>query len=163
MNNTLKAILVFTVALTVSVFAQPNFTGTWTLDKDKSDLGEGRRGGMAATTLTVDHGAKLEIERVSTGRDGEERKMTETLTLDGKKCTNVWFRGDKESTVTFSSDKNTLIITSIIAMNFNGNDFELNSEEKWSLDKDGKVLTIEAKSTTPRGDREQTLVYNKAE
>jgi hypothetical protein len=42
-----------------------------------------------------------------------------------------------------------------------GETFEMNSTEVWTLAEDGKILKIQSDISSPRGDRSATLVYNK--
>ena len=68
-----------------------DFTGDWTLNESKSDLGEGRM--FSTSKMTVNQeGNTIIIERTRSGRDGQERTMSETLTTDGKENTNPKYR-----------------------------------------------------------------------
>ncbi len=44
-----------------------------------------------------------------------------------------------------------------------GETFEIKTDEIWKLSEDGKVLTIDYTSTSPRGERKSIRVYNKQE
>jgi len=139
---------------------KPDFTGQWTLNESKSELGESQ--GFAAKKLAVkQEGNTLTIERTRTGRDGEERTSSETLTMDGKENVDEGENRTTTSVVTWSEDGTTLTIKSKREFTRNGEDFVMNSTEVWTLADEGKTLKIKNDSTSSRGDRSATLVYEK--
>ena len=151
------------------VFAQDskvNFSGEWTFNQDKSETGDSGRGrgfGSATKLVVKQEANKLTIERTGQGRDGEYTR-TEELTLDGKKNEVEGF-GGRTSTVTaqWTDGGKTLTINSVSVFEREGQSFEINSTEVWSILENGKVLSIGSTRTTSRGERTSKLVYNKAE
>ena len=137
-----------------------DFSGQWILNESESEMGEGMRMVTKAIMVNQD-GNNFELERTRTGRDGQERTSTDKLTLDGKTAVNDNGNRSTESTVTWSEDGKSLTIASTTTMSRQGETFEMTSSEIWSLDKKGKLLTIEYSGTTPRGSRKATLVYYK--
>ena len=137
-----------------------DFTGEWTLNEDKSDLGE--RGAFAAFKIAVkQEGNTITIERTRTGRDGEERTNSETLTMDGKENISESERGSSTSVITWSDDGTALTIKSKREFNRQGETFEMNSTEVWTLAEDGKILNIQSDISSSRGERSVSLVYEK--
>ena len=137
-----------------------DFTGEWTLNEDKSDLGE--RGAFAAFKIAVkQEGNTITIERTRTGRDGEERTNSETLTMDGKENISESERGSSTSALTWSDDGTALTIKSKREFNRQGETFEMNSTEVWTLAEDGKILKIQSDISSSRGERSVSLVYEK--
>lgn len=168
----MRAIALFTVVVllvgSVVVSAQEkkvDFSGTWVLNADKSDLGGGRggrRGGMAVSKMLVEQkDEKLIVENFRQNRDGEDVSTKLTYTLDGKKCKNELNFGTQESVVKWTKDGKTLTIESTMSMSRGDREFTMESTEKWSLDKD--ILTIETTRSTPRGERKSKAIYNKSE
>lgn len=160
----MKKILLLSFLLCATIaLAGPNFSGEWTLNKEKSGIDESGPGfRMISEKLVVvqDKEKELVITRFGVNRNGEEMKTEEKLTLDGKECTDKTEFREKTSTITFSQDGKTMIITAVTKMNRNGNEFSMNSTENWSLQADGKILFIDSKSETPRGERTMQLYYN---
>ena len=165
-----NSVQVFTIAFLVSFFLVPmssyaqsgkvNFSGEWSFNEAKSNIGEGRF--MASLKLTVKQdGNNLTIERLRTGRDGQERKSTQELTLDGKESEYNAGRGTRKSTVTWSDDGLALTIKSTMVFDRNGETMEMKSVEQWKLSDGGKILSIDSSSSTPRGERKATMVYDK--
>jgi hypothetical protein len=130
-----------------------DFTGSWTFNESKSNLGDdgGRRFGAG------DFIAKQEPNLLSVERTFNDQAMTSKYTLDGKECVNSFGRGDSKSTVTWSADGKSLTI--VTKMTFN--ETERTSTQIWTLT-DPKTLSIE--STRPNRDGDivkTTRVYNK--
>ena len=157
-NNLLRhrKLLVSIVFLLISagLFAQANFSGTWTLNESKSKFGGeggGPGGPMSAGSMTVaQDAALLTVDQIMRGRDGEEMKLTMKYNLDGEESENTFMMDMKrKSTVTWSSDKKALIINSSMVFNRDGENREMKDSETWKLSDDGKTLFIE--STRPMG------------
>ncbi|GAI54435.1 unnamed protein product, partial [marine sediment metagenome] len=106
-------------------------------------------------------GNNLTIERLRTGRDGQEMKSTEKMTLDGKESENTAGRGTRKLAVTWSDDGKTLTIKSTMAFERDGETMEMKSTELWKLTDGGKILSIESSFSTQMGERKATFVYDK--
>jgi len=146
----------------VTSFAQKSadFSGKWTLNEDKSDLGEGRFFSASKMAITQDK-KSITLERTRAGRDGEERTSSETITLDGKENVTETENRKTNSVATWSDDKSSLIIKSNIEINRQGEIMEMTRTETLSLGEDGKALKIKSDSSSSRGDRSVSLVYDK--
>ena len=76
-----------------------NFSGEWSLNEEKSELGEGRRW-MVSSKLTISQENNImTIERLLTRRSGDEFKINEKYTLDGKECENTVYESPKTSVI----------------------------------------------------------------
>jgi hypothetical protein len=153
-------VITLSLVLSASMLFAVDFSGTWTLNKDKSEMGEGR-GRFNSTKLDVKQNDKeITIERTGQGRNGEYTR-TATITLDGKENELEGFRGSTRNvTANWSDDKKSLEIASLMKMERNGEQLEITSKEVWKMDGDNLVLDLEMNS--PRGERKSKLVYNKA-
>ncbi len=140
-----------------------SFSGTWMLNESKSNLPEmGFRRPASKITATQDNVA-LNTERLSKGRDGEDRITKETITLDGKECENVVFQDRKRKSIaTWSADGKQLTIKSVMIFDFNGETREMKSMEIWQLSDDKSTLTINSTSDGRDGEIKATLVYDLA-
>ena len=139
--------------------AEVDFTGKWKLNEEKSTLGEGRF--FSALEISVEQNKNsIDLERVRNGRNGETRTISETLTTDGKENVTTGENRSTKSVATWSDDKSTLTIKSEAEFNRQGQTFSMKSTEVWTLDESGKVLTIQSKSISQRGERSVTLVYD---
>ncbi|MBL7113899.1 MAG: hypothetical protein ISS19_18315 [Bacteroidales bacterium] len=154
-------LVVFLIFFGSFIMAQDtDFSGEWILNESESEMGEGMFR-MTKAIKVVQSGNDLELARTRTGRNGEERTSTENLTLDGEPAVTKSENRSTESAVAWSEDGKSITISSTSTFDRQGETFEMTSTEVWSLDKKGKILTINYSGSTPRGERKATLVYDK--
>ena len=160
----LMVIMAF-LALPLTVKAQgskANFSGTWVLNAEKSNMGQQGQGGgrMGGGNFTAkQEGNTLSVERTMTNRDGQTQTMSSKYTLDGKESVNTMGgRGESKSTASWSADGKSLTIKT--TRDFNGNSFT--TTEVWSLTSPSS-LTITRTSPGRDGgaERKSTAVYDK--
>ncbi|MFV0388362.1 MAG: hypothetical protein ACK5NT_06380 [Pyrinomonadaceae bacterium] len=173
------ALAAFVLFSAASSFAQGNikdYSGTWNLNKDKSELGE--RNPIEDMTQTVTQDSeKITVERdvkvaERPGGNGDGNRGTrgggrgmlggsDTYTLDGKPVKEETERG----TLTRKAKNNDGKLELTQEREFNGpmGTMKMKTTETWTLSSDGKVLTITSETESPRGSRKATLVFNKAE
>ena len=155
-----NALFVICLLLLSSAVVATDFSGTWVLNRDKSELGEGFGARMAATKIVVvQKDDSLVIESTRIGRDGEERIMTNEMTLDGKQNKRSTEWAEIVSTAKLEGDALNIATTRLFERN--GETFEMKSSQKWTLMDDGKTLNIDLKTESRRGENEMKLVYDK--
>jgi hypothetical protein len=163
--DNLKSGLFIAIALLSSSlsFSQSaaNFSGSWAFNESKSNLGEGGGRMVSQTLVIVQDAATFSLERAFTGQDGTERKMSEKYTLDGKESVNPVFNTTKKSTATWSADKKSLTVSSLMVFEMNGEKNEIKTVEVYKLSDGDKTLTIDSQSTSSMGERKATLAYDK--
>jgi hypothetical protein len=169
----LAAIAVFLGAPSLGVMAQgTDFSGTWNLDRDSSELPQGRGGGrggggargrgrggfggLMAATLVISQSASMVTVEQQTG----DQSQTIEYALDGSETTVEQRRGTL--TVTASWDGAALVTKGTQSIETGRGNFTLDITERRTLSSDGRTLTIEATRGTPRGDQSFRLVYQKA-
>ena len=184
----LTSALVF--ALAAHAAAPPNFAGTWTLDKSKSQgLNQRVQNAESVSWVITQTDKEITIEEkiaggappaggppmgtaagssgIGSGPGGPQgggpgRGMMgpRTFNLDGSETTGEMGRGKFARKATLSSDGKTLELVS--KMTFQGPDGEVvsTSSDKLTLSDDGKVLTVVRHSESPRGAQDSTLVFN---
>jgi hypothetical protein len=178
----LTSALVFALAAHA---AAPNFAGTWTLDKSKSQGLNPRQQNAESVAWTITQTDKeITIEEKITGGappgggpgaggpgggpgggGGGGRGMgmggPRTFNLDGSETSGDTGRGKFVRKATLSSDGKTLELVS--KSTFQGPDGEIVSTatDKMSLSADGKVLTVVRHAESPRGAQDSTMVFNK--
>jgi hypothetical protein len=153
----------FILSSTVTFAQKANFAGSWNYIAEKSTVPEGGFRLVASKITATQDELTLNTEKVSKGRDGEDRITKDIITLDGKECENVVF-GDvkRKSIATWSADGKSLTISSVMIFDRNGDKMEIKSSEVWKLSDDKSKLTLESSATTPNGEMKATLVYEKA-
>lgn len=172
---------VFTLVFSVAASAQSatNFAGDWTLDKDKSELGERSR--VKSMTMKVTQSDneltyERKVEREAREGGGGGRGMGRgrrggggnvgaiAFSLDGEETT-VEAKGRRGGEVklqskTHEGGKLELWIT----RSFEGRNgsMTIKTIETWELSEDGKTLTVNSETETPRGKRESKMVFTKS-
>ncbi len=150
-------IIFITLAFSGSVCAQgkPDFSGTWTLDMSKSDMGQGQpNSALSAAKVTLE--IKQTPAVLVTTRKVGERTGTDTEKLDGSESINK-SPGGQDIRSTNRWEGSTLVTKSIMSTG------QGTAESTFvrSLSASGKVMTIETTMKTPNGVRKTKLIYNK--
>ena len=146
------AALVFALAL-VGASAKANFSGTWTLDKSKS---EGLPPTMKDQVLTVKQdGDKLNIESKVMMEQGDQVN-NEVYTLDGKPADFTskgpgGMEGKGKRTAKWAADGNGIEVSEEILYDTPQGSATVNITRKWALSADGKELTIIMDISGPMG------------
>jgi len=158
-------------AIAVSAAAPANFSGTWTLDKSKSQgLDQRMQNAESIQWVITQNDKQISIESKVTGGQnagggggmrGGGMGGPRSYNLDGKETTTEANGGTSTTKATWSSDGQTLELSSIRAGSFNGNEFKATTNDKLQLSGDGKVLTVKRTGESPRGPVDATLVFNK--
>lgn len=182
----LTSALVFALAAQA---AAPNFAGTWTLDKSKSQGLSQRVQNAESVSWNITQTDKdITIEEKITGGGGPGggapaggapaggppgggpggggRGMggmmgPRTYNLDGSETSGDMGRAKFVRKATLSSDGKTLEL--VQKTTFQGPEGEVTatSTDKLTLSADGKTLTVVRHSEGPRGPQDSTLVFNK--
>jgi hypothetical protein len=158
--SNLKQFLSLTIVLLLVAPAMVNaqtgkadFTGTWTLNEEKSTMPQGGGPRMGGNLFTVTQEANL-LTQTRTGQDGTARVTK--YTLDGKESVNTTYGGESKSTVNWSADGKSITIAT--KATYNGN--EMTSSSVWSLI-DAKTLSIVLTRQGQSGEVKATMVYDK--
>ena len=165
MKTRLFLVMVLALLLIVSTaFAQkPDFSGTWVFNAEKSKLpdmgGRGGRGMGGGGEMTITHKDNaLEIVTVRVTQRGE-RKNEMKMELGGKAVTTSTQRGDNTYKGYWAENgKDIIVETEMVSERFS-----MTSKSTYILSADGKLLTVKTVRSTPRGDMETELVYDKKE
>ena len=177
----LTSALVFALAVHA---AAPNFAGTWTLDKSKSQgLSQRVQNAEGVSWVITQTDKEITVEEKIQGGGGpggppaggapgtgggQGRGMgggmmgPRSYNLDGSETTGETGRGKFARKATLSSDGKTLeLVSKNMFTGPDGNEVTITNSDKLSLSADGKVLTVVRHSESPRGAQDSTLVFNK--
>jgi hypothetical protein len=175
----LTSALVFALAAHA---AAPNFAGTWTLDKSKSQGLNPRLQNAESVAWNITQTDKeITIEEKVTGgggpggpppgggqgpgggggRGGMMGGGPRTFNLDGTETSGEMGRGKFVRKATLSSDGKTLELVSKVTFQGQEGEVTTTSTDKLTLSADGKILTVIRHSESPRGPQDSTLVFNK--
>lgn len=184
------SLALFAVAMMAAAsFAQgkANYSGTWTLDKDKSTLGGPMRiDGMTLTVAQTDKEIKVETATkrlppndtpgaptagAPGGGPGRGRggmgmgDGTTVYSLDGKE-TKAEIDGPMGKMPVFykaaAGADGSLELSSKRSFSGPQGEITMTTKETWKLSADGKTLTVDRVNATPRGDQTAKLVFSKS-
>ena len=158
--------LLLCVAVGFGQDTKPNFTGDWTLDREKSEMGEpgpggggrGRGRGIGMGSFSITHDVDVLVVKRKVEFQGEERTFESRHTTDGKENVNEGFRGNSIKSKT--RWEGTKLATESVMETPNGT---RETKEVRSLSADGKTMTVETTSKGGFGEGTRKLVYNKKE
>ena len=178
---TVTSALVF--ALAVHAAAPANFAGTWTLDKSKSQgLNPRQQNAESVSWVITQTEKEITLDEKITGGNppagapaggppgggggqGGGRGMgmggPRTFALDGSETTTENERGKSVRKATVSADGKTIELSSKSTFQGPNGEITATSTDKLQLSANGKVLTVNRHSESPRGTQDSTLVFNK--
>jgi len=160
----IKFLLVMTMILTSIVIfycaATMTFSGDWSMNEEKTDM-EGGNQMLPAKLIILHKGNDLSVERFYVREWEDDFTYKEELTLDGVECESSIFNFPRKSVASWSKDGKMLTITSNTVFNWEGNEFEINTIEKWNIEEEGNVLSVNFTSDSPQGERNGTIIYEK--
>ena len=176
-QRTIGSVVVLLLAVAVTAAqAQPQFSGTWVLDRAQSQLPshgpQGRHGkGMAdpqapppeIKLIVEQQGNTLKATR-TVARGTRERSMSETFVVDGTEQTETTRRGGTAVTkATLGGDRLVVNKTRTMPAREQGKPARSFSRESvWTLSPDGRTLTIDTTMQSPRGDRTMKTVFTRS-
>jgi hypothetical protein len=140
-------------ATTTASGGKSNYSGTWKLNVGKSDFGV--LPPPETRTDVIDH--KDPAIKVATSQDGPQGKQDFVLamTTDGKEAVNT--PGGLELKSTGGWEGSNLVVNT--KLKFQDNDVAIKTV--WLLSEDGKTMTQNAHITSPMGEFDQKMVFEK--
>ena len=155
--------------------AEPQFTGSWVLDRTQSKFpqheGRGQRTPDAqvqpqqpqqppqVTLVVAQQGNTLKVTRTF-AQGSRQRSMTDTIVADGSDQTQQGYRGNVVTRSVFEGDR--LVVTHTRTKKTDQGDQTMSRQSVWTLSPDGRVLTIDTTMHGPRGDRAMKTVYQRS-
>jgi hypothetical protein len=154
--------ILFLASFTVSG-QKASFIGTWNINQEKSQLGEGpgRRGASKMVITEVE--SNMVVERTSTRQSGETMTTKEIYNMTGTETDNSTENRKKKSVASWSADNKELTIKSTTTFERDGTSMEMKSTEVYKISDDKKTLTIDNTMSSQRGEFKTTLVYDLAQ
>lgn len=164
MKRISAALALFCVLIAGSVSAAgTDFSGTWVLDKAKSEV-QGPMAGVDQTWAVTQDAKTLTVEMQFSGGPQEMPAQKRTYNLDGSETTaEVTGRMPGKATLKakWMGDGKILELNSVRNVNIQGNDVTIKNTEHWELADGGKTLKVHRVSENPRGTQESKLTLTK--
>ena len=144
--------------------SHPDFSGTWRIDRSKSDYGEWSDKPLAKadSTLVVEHrDPELKIKR-TLSLNGREEVRDYAYYTDGRGETNQAMLGvgEVESKTKWDGDK--VVSEAQVKRRGQSGPYTLNVTQKWQVSSDGKTLTNTTSFSNEAGAQQLKLVYRRA-
>jgi len=138
-----------------------DFSGEWVFDEDKSVTGNSGTGNLPHKLKVNQSDNEIILQKSFLEEWTDDRVTEEKLSLNGDERKSVYFGSPRITRVALSVNRDTVNIKSTVNMNRGGQASQVITTEIWTLQNNGKVLSITQTTVSPAGDRKITLVYNK--
>ncbi|HWS88101.1 MAG TPA: hypothetical protein VN282_14120 [Pyrinomonadaceae bacterium] len=144
---------------------RPDFSGTWRIDRGKSDYGEWADKPLAKadSTLVVEHrDPELKIRR-TLSLNGQEEVKDFAYYTDGRGETNQATLGVGEVRSKTRWDGDRVVSEAQLKRRGQGGTYELTVTQRWQVSSDGKTLTNTTSFSNELGAQRLKLVYRRAD
>jgi mannan endo-1,4-beta-mannosidase len=138
-----------------------DLSGTWIFNEDDSVLDNWGLGGAPYKLELAQKENELAIRRSFIVEWGDDRITEEKLSLDGTEHKSTFWNSPRITTARWSEDGDMLIVESKVTFTRGDRTNEMVTKEVWSLLKQGDVLSMAQTSTSFRGERKITMMFDK--
>lgn len=154
----ISIILLFTIATFSANSQSRSFNGEWKLNKEKTVLPDGSLF-LSKITFNVRNDSALTV-RVYQNANGEEYPFDENLPLTGKDTKMTIYEMPRTSKATKMADGSVQIESATLFQGNGGEDI-LTTKETWSIDAEGKTLSMVYTSKMSAGEVSGTSYFSK--
>ncbi|MBV9924463.1 MAG: hypothetical protein JOZ96_05425 [Acidobacteria bacterium] len=165
LSASLLILFLLAPAAAVADKKHPDLSGSWQVDREKSDYGEwsDKPLSKADSTLVIAHvDPELKIRR-TLALNGREEVKEFTYYTDGRGETNPATLGAGEVKSKTKWDGDKVVAEAHITRQGAGGSYELNVTQKWQVSSDGKTLTNTTTIGNQMGAQQIKLVYRRAQ
>jgi len=141
--------------------APVDFSGKWIFSEEKSVLDNWGVSSLPFRLKVVQKGNVLAVQRTYIVEYGDDRVTDEQLVLDGREVKSEFMNSPRTATANWSAPGDSLIIESKVAFNRGGRTSEMVVREAWSLQEEGRILSIRQYSTSFWGKRNIALIFDR--
>ena len=139
-----------------------DFSGDWTFNEGKSELGNAGTGMVPYRMKANQDGEILFVKKYNIVEWGNDQISDEEINLEGEEMISQFWNSPRVSKTSWNETTGSLKITSTITFSRGGNTTEMKSSEEWLMAEDGNTLSIHQESTGFRGNQISTnLIYEK--
>ena len=144
--------------------AGTDFSGTWALDKAKSEGLQGPMASLDQTWVVTQDAKTFTVESTFSGGEQPRPPQKRTYNLDGSETTaevTGQMPGKATMKAKWQGDGKILELSRVQTGNVQGNDVKITTTEHWELADGGKTLKVHRVSESPRGTQDIKLVFAK--
>ena len=164
-KGVLILLLLSFITLCGFIYLKADFNGNWSIDESQSKMDE-QSAMISAWTFTITHSQKeMSIERAMTDYQGTPYKIIDRIVMDGTETTSqggMMGTGKRTAKLTVSEDQNMYTMEFKNSLSIDGNSYQFDEKEVWTLSPDGSKIIINASVRSEMGDVSATKVYVKS-
>jgi mannan endo-1,4-beta-mannosidase len=138
-----------------------DFSGSWVLNEDNSEMGRMGAAFAPARLEVVHRGNNLTIRSTRILEYADDQVTEEQLTLDGAEAKSEFMNSPRVTTAHLSPAGDSLVMDSTIALVWGPPGSKLITQDTWKMSAGGKVLTIQRSATSFMGAQTVTLVFDR--
>jgi len=138
-----------------------DFSGKWIINEEKSMLDNFGASHLPFKIETVQKENEIIIKRTVLLEYADDRITTEKLTLDGKENKSAFMSSLQTTKAEFKPGGDTLFIQSKVTMQRGDQSIETITNENWTLQEKGTILSIQQYSSSFWGKRDITMVFDR--
>ena len=138
-----------------------NYSGEWIFNEEKSLLDNMGVSSIPYKLSITQKENDLAIQKTFILEYTDDLITSENMTLDDKECTSELWNSPMITKATWSQKNDTLFIESKVILKRNGKDLEIVTNESWSLNDKGKILSLKQYSRSFWGERKIIMIYDK--
>ena len=138
-----------------------DFSGTWTLDEDRSVLGRMGASGAPATLEVLQSGGELSIKTTRIVEYADDQVTQEKVTLDGAEWSSEFMNSPRVSKAHLSPAGDEVHIDSTVTPSWGPAGSKMTIGETWRLVEGGRRLSIHRHTSSARGEQDTEMVFNR--
>jgi mannan endo-1,4-beta-mannosidase len=135
-----------------------DFSGTWVFDEDRSSLGRMGAMGAPASLEVSQSGKDLSIKTTRIVEYDDDQVTVQKLTLDGAESKSELMNSPQVTTARLSEAGDELHLDSTVAFVWGS---KMTISDVWTLTEAGRHLKIHRHLTSPRGEQNIDLVFDR--
>ncbi|MBN1416821.1 MAG: hypothetical protein JW973_17115 [Bacteroidales bacterium] len=138
-----------------------DFTGKWIFNEEKSMLDNFGASNLPFKIEIVQNENELAIKRTVILEYADDRTTEEKLTLDGKENRSAFMNFPRITTAQFNQSRDTLVIQSKVNVLWGDRQYEIFTEERWTLQEKNSILSIQQYSSSFWRKHNITMVFDR--
>ncbi len=138
-----------------------DFSGAWVLDEDRSDLGKMGPGAAPARLEVLQKGNEFSIRTTRIVESADDQVTEDKLTLDGAGSKSEFRNQPRVTTAHLSDGKDAVLVESTVGFAQGKDGSRTVIRDTWRLLDGGRHLSIQRHVSSPRGDQDLTLVFDR--
>jgi hypothetical protein len=136
-------------------------SGKWIFNEDKSVLDRFGISFVPYKISVIQVGDSISIIKTVIVEYADDQVIEESYTMDGREYESRFMNFPAKTSVKPSKDKKSITIRTKAKFGMPGQESESITDETWSLLDSNETLLIKQTSSTPRGKRDVSLVYDR--